>query len=475
MATSTVSVGALQNSGTLDLRGALLTGTGLLNTGLVSLAGPGASTADFRGFTLDSLQNLDAATETLHGGTWQLDANATLIYDAGTGAHHGEIINIGADADVTLNRGGQIKFGPQLQDALAELSSNAGNLSLNGGTHVFTPATGTFSNSGNLQVQSGQTGTLMQVNGDLLNTGSLGITQSFLPAGVNVNGSMTNGINGNVAVSGGQLQTTAGLTNNGTNFTNNGSLLVSGGAIGGVDGLNTGTLNLISNGNTPNASATFSGHFSNQGVMQVGVGNPSQVDSLIADTIDNTGALRIEANAQVYAATAFTQTADATVLDGGQLDSPSVQVKGGAVEGQGLIVGDVDNSGGTVFPIAGMIEVDGNYQQDSLGTLEETLGSGDFLQVDGNMLLNGTLDGILANGLDPALGNTFEVAHFNGTLTGDFSQFELPQLGAGLEWEEVVGQHDIQLDVVASPEPNFALLCGMVLAGISVWKRNKEK
>ena len=107
---------------------------------------------------------------------------------------------------------------------------------------------------------------------------------------------------------------------------------------------------------------------------------------------------------------------------------------GGVLGGSRLIVGNVNNIGGTVAPGAspGVLTINGNYVQGPSGTLAIQLGGTaagtqyDQLVVTGNAALGGTLAVTLLNGFVPADGSKFSVVQCGGALSGAFASSNLP-------------------------------------------------
>jgi len=120
---------------------------------------------------------------------------------------------------------------------------------------------------------------------------------------------------------------------------------------------------------------------------------------------------------------------------------------GGILTGDGTIIGNVTNSGGTVSigSSAGILTIDGNYSQQLTGILEiELTGTDnsdpnnpqyDQLVITGGVFLDGTLNIILADGFAPSLDDTFDILNFNSAqLIGAFRTINLPALSEGLRW-----------------------------------------
>lgn len=464
-------LGAIQNSpnGTINVGEGATSGTlwthGLLNLGTLN-ALVGNSVADFRGGGVDSFNNLAAFTETFYNGIFKLGANATMMYDAGSGAHGGEIIFIAPSARLDLNRGGQIQYGPAGLDALAQLNGNAGKLNLLGGTHTFTPLDGTFVNnpdfSGDLKVAN--PGTSVQIAGHLANEGKIHVVNQ---GELHVNGALINGLKGDLTIDGGKMVVDGAITNDdGIDIKTGGHLIGSGpltnhsavyisnfSTLSATTADNRGTLSVSGGG----SAVFFSGVFQNgigslPGPIQIGVGvgdNTSTTSDFLtaSDFVNNdAGIVYIAANG-VLSANTFQQINGTTLLVGGLLNSPAVTTRNGIVKGHGLIFGNLNNTGATVNPDGEKLEISGNFTQTVAGVLSESFGSRGYLHVDGNADLSGVLKGDLAAGIIPKLGDAYEVVHFDGTLTGDFSSLDLLSLTGGLFLKEMVYSHDILLQV----------------------------
>jgi hypothetical protein len=111
---------------------------------------------------------------------------------------------------------------------------------------------------------------------------------------------------------------------------------------------------------------------------------------------------------------------------------------GGVLTGSRTVVGNVNNSAGTVVPGSspGILTIDGNYTQGALGTLAIEIAGPtpgtqhDQLVVTGNATLGGTLRVSLPGGYVPAQGATHSVVEAGGTISGTFSTTQYqPALG----------------------------------------------
>ncbi len=182
--------------------------------------------------------------------------------------------------------------------------------------------------------------------------------------------------------------------------------------------------------------------------------------AVIRVLFNNSGTVEVESGTLHFAA-AYTQTAGATILNGGNIaTTPALQIQGGVLAGDGSISGNVASSG-TVSPglSLGTINVTGTYTQTTSGLLSIELGGspacGDFdqLNVGGRATLAGTLRIELIDGCQPILGQNFPIMSY-ASLTGVFDGVEGVCAGAGIVFELQYGPTALSLVVASSPAPN---------------------
>ncbi|NTV04430.1 T9SS type A sorting domain-containing protein [bacterium] len=192
---------------------------------------------------------------------------------------------------------------------------------------------------------------------------------------------------------------------------------------------------------------------------------------ILAGPFTQQGVFEVESGTRVDHDDDFIQTAGATTIDG-TLDmgyGDSVELQGGVFGGEGLVVGDFHNTGGTVSPggAPGTLTIDGDYTQSLDGTLAididgTTPGSGyDVLEITGDAVVAGEVSLNFLAGYTLAVDDTFVVLTADsvvGELTiapgGDFPPGIVP-------WVAVRG-HDVvvtieQISITDAEDPEEAL------------------
>jgi hypothetical protein len=126
----------------------------------------------------------------------------------------------------------------------------------------------------------------------------------------------------------------------------------------------------------------------------------------------------VGAGVTLAVAGAYTQSSGTTVLNGGTLHATAVNINAGTMSGLGTIIGNVTNSGtldvgdspNQTIQSVGILAIQGNYTQTSLGTLNIEIGGNvagtqyDQLAITGSASLNGVLDVTFINGFHPLSG-----------------------------------------------------------------------
>lgn len=150
----------------------------------------------------------------------------------------------------------------------------------------------------------------------------------------------------------------------------------------------------------------------------------------------------------------------------------------GILSGAGTIAGDVANLGGTVSPgdSPGVLNVDGDFAQDSLGLLMLEIGGPsaganyDVLNVSGDVQLGGVVALIFLDGYTPAMGMQFDLLHFGGSFDATQASFYVSGAPAGLQYSAFARDGVFGLEIAAVPEPSAAMLCVLGLS-LFLWRR----
>ena len=417
-----------ESTGTIMLEsGAFMSAPGFTNNGTLSIQAGG--TADFRG---GAFTNLSGGT--LTGGTYVI--GGTFQFDGGNGV----INNIAAGTSLTLD--GQNGGSPLVlsgdNNALVNLTSNAGKFTLTNGVVFATDTTstgGTFTNTGTLTT-TGTGSNAFNVTGNIFNTS---------PGVINLAG------DGDTMTATGQF-------------------------------VNSGTVTLSGN----NASLSSTGDFTNtaSGIVSM-TGSGEALDTL--GDLNNAGTITIGAGDTVTVGGDYIQTAGTTTVDG-LLTAGTVDLQGGMLTGGGEINGNLTVDGGTLSPgDPQSITIDGDYVQTLTGILDLDLASSlsyDHVNVGGGVNLDGILELTLEAGFDAALGTTFDIMNWNGPEpdgTGDFATFIDPVFDNGaLTFEEVFNGNELDLVVVAAaptPEPSALamMFCAVFMGSGIAWRIRRRR
>ena len=403
----TLAGGTIENANSTNALAGLASNTGSLtiagtsngfSTTAASFSNTGTLTIDAGdSFTTTKLTQVTGTfpAQTLSGGTYVLSGNLNVT--SGT-------LNITTNsANLTLAGGTIIAQDPPMigpANALAGLASNTKNLTIAGtGNNVSTTAA-SFSNTGTLTIDAGDSFTaakLTQISGSTLSGGTI--------------------------VLGGNLDlTTAGISVT----TNSSTLTLEGGTIdsNGVNALGALASNTKSLTLADDASLTTSAtsNFTNSGTVDVAKGST----------------LTIGGTSHSYHQTAGTTTVDGT-LSGGTTGSASVT--GGTILGAGTVQGNlsVGNASGTVATInvgdsgvAGLLSITGKYTQLATGTMTGFIngtaaGTGfSEIKVTGAAALAGTINFTVATAFQASLtlGEKFTVLTAS-SVAGKFSNSEI--------------------------------------------------
>ncbi|HWB10108.1 MAG TPA: DUF4214 domain-containing protein [Pirellulales bacterium] len=394
-------------------------------------------------FTMQS----DASFNALSASTFNNSGSFTKSLGTGT-THVQPAFNNSGTVDV---KSGTLSLDGGGTSTGAFTAESGAALDFGGGTHDLSAAVSSISGSGTV----GFTGATATIGGTYAVTGATSITGG--EADFNHDATSTN-----VVQSGGTLGGTATFTANnsfvwsGGMMRDRGTTVVASGATLTIDDQSDVTLSRTFNNF---GSAVFTGArwdfdggvFDNESGATFAMQNDADFNALSASTFNNsgsftkspgTGTTHIQATfnnsgtVDVKSGTLsfdenFTETAGATILDGGAIQNANaLSLQGGSLSGSGTVTGDVDNSGGTLSPgfSPGAINIAGDYTQGSSGTLDVEVGGltpgtdFDVLNVGGTAGLDGTLAVSLINKLVPAVGDSFQIMTFTAK-NGQFAQY----------------------------------------------------
>ncbi|HEY2800266.1 MAG TPA: hypothetical protein VGI85_06710 [Chthoniobacterales bacterium] len=198
-----------------------------------------------------------------------------------------------------------------------------------------------------------------------------------------------------------------------------------------------------------------------------------------------TGLVQI-AHEGAVSSTTTTVFGQGTLVDDGVLKSRTLTIMpGGSLSGEGTISGNVGNAG-QVEPgdSIGALAINGNYTQDSGGTLVLEISSSeaqDHLSIAGNALLDGTVEVRFVNGALPTRGQVFELLDVSGAVAGSFARVIFPDLRSGFQFSAqfVNGRYRITALSDGAPAAGFlnistrgevgsgddALIAGFIITG----------
>ena len=448
----------INNAGTLDLQDNAKiyanTGAGSVNNaGLLRKVG-GAGTGTLEGVAINNIGTVQALTGTLN------------LIGGGTGSS-----NFNAATGATLNFGGGTHV---ITLTPASSINGAGTVGVSGGSVTIagsgTYAPGTTAISGgtlNLNLD-GTTGRFNFSGGTLAGSGTLTVTQAMAWSGcggLGGSGATTIGSGATLTVTwGGFYWACPQMTGRTLNNLGTAVLTASDGHYvylqGGSVINNAGTLELQDN--TKLFGNNGGGVVNNAGLLRkVGGAGTATLDGV---ALDNTGAVQVLAG--TLSLSSFTQNSGATMLNGGTLASSGSPLNfyGGALQGTGIVTGNVVNTGGIVSPGSSpdILRIVGNYTQGPTGTLNIELGgvvSGtqhDVLDVTGAASLSGALNVSLINSFTPISGTVFRILNFSAR-SGDF----ITETGTNLGWLTLLPYYS---------SDHLSLIAGTTMAdlGISV-------
>jgi hypothetical protein len=367
---------------------------------------------------------------------------------------------------------------------------NNGQMNNNLGATLLNEMGGTFNNHNVLE----NSGTINNAAGAMLN--NTFILNNDGGAMLVNNGTFTNAglfVNYSTVANAGNLlnQSTATVNNLGT-INNSGGLGNSGNFEIGSGGVlnNTGAI-----GNSLGGSFAVlnGGTFNNSGSLLND--SLSTFSTSAGSTVVNTGSMSL-AGFSVNIGGNLRNDGSIILLPGPPFGDPPIPTPApnlfvtstGTLSGTGAVTGVVENQG-TMRPgdSPGTFTINGSYLQDAQGILDILLGgtgAGQFGQliVNGDAVLDGTLDVELFGGFDPEAGEIFEI--LSGNISGAFAKVLFPTLPDGLFFKLDQEKNGVFLDVLSGtgggggnsvPEPGSLMLLASGLAPLLLGVRARSR
>ena len=170
------------------------------------------------------------------------------------------------------------------------------------------------------------------------------------------------------------------------------------------------------------------------------------------------GKIRLPFGGRLQVTAPLVQTGGTLQVEGGELAfSQGLSIEGGTVIAAGILSGHLINGALAVVDQEQAGRVRGEWTQTSAGTLqvkvrETSVASGAALQVTGPLNLRGTLEVVLADGVQLSRGAVLKLVQAD-SLNGWFERLVLPPLAAGLHWQVVPSEDEVRLSVRDTPPP----------------------
>ncbi|MBI2753524.1 MAG: filamentous hemagglutinin N-terminal domain-containing protein [Betaproteobacteria bacterium] len=442
--------------GTITQTGPIVQAAGAGQASFLTTGGGSAITLTNAGNDFTGPVDIDSGTAAIA----ITDANSFIIKGGGIGGGS-------APASFTLNANGTVSQSATFTGtapAVVVINAGSGPILLNDPANNF---------SGNVSVAANTTGAVSLINtnaaGINLAASSVGGALSLTSGGpITQTGALT--VGGASTLSAGANPIT--LTNAGNDFTGAVSLSNSGTNNVSITDANAITIGSSTVGGSFDITATsvlFSGGLSVNNYSFTG-----GTYTLSTGTYNLGGTTTVVGAATVVASGATINASGGTINVSGVLNSGTSSLSvgtlnvllGGTLSGTGTIIGNVNNSAGTVSPGAspGILTISGNYVHGPSGVLDMQIGGTiagsqyDQLVVSGTTTLGGTLNTTLINGFVPAAGNTFTLIQSSGALTGTFGTIVQP---SGTTFNSFYGPTTFEFSIPGGSsvstviEPNF--------------------
>ncbi len=368
------------------------------------------------------------------GGTLRTTGSFTMTRPTMLAAGSG---TLDTTSGVSLTHNGVISGGGGLQKAgdgtliLGASNTYTGPTTISGGVLQLTNVE-RLDNATDVTVAMTATFDLNSFNetiNSLSGSGIVTLGSASLVVGINNGSGDFSGVisgTGDILKEGSGVQTLSGQNNYaGATFVDGGELVLNGG--GQIDQSTTVVgFNIGSNG-----TATMDGTGTTwdlSGNLLIGLDGTGHMN------IRNGASMTVEGDVRVGSNNQGPSSAGTLSLDGGTLDNSlgnGVDVINGTLQGQGMVLGDVDNFA-RLAPgnSAGVLTVNGNVVQSGGASLAIEVGGRDnsnplqpqfdVLDVTGNLAVDGTLELALLGGFTPSPADTFTVADAT-LLVGSFT------------------------------------------------------
>ena len=343
-------------------------------------------------------------------------------------------------ADLIMGAGNVIFSSGSTFNVSNSLTTSGGNLTIN--TANFTLPTSLTINTGSLIFNSGianPTVSNLTITGSSLSgTDALTVTNLLNWSGgtidTNINNTGTTNITGNARID--TIFTNSGTLNIGADYSSDDGSLINDATVNWTAGdlIELGGLASITNNGTFNISGNNANgiDFTNNGTLSKTAGVAT---SSFTGSFTNTGS--VNASSGLLEFNGFTQTAGLTNLNGGNISETggTASFNGGTLSGIGTFTaGDLNINAATLSPGAspGTLNIVGNLNLGSTSTTLIELGGTnqgvdyDFINVTGNVNLDGILDISLFGGFTGVTGNMFDVIQSGGAMNGTFASVNLP-------------------------------------------------
>ena len=447
----------LNNAGTINCptNVNVANGSTLNNTGTINITDGGSISADFVGSGVfnNTATGTINSTGTTHIGVPSFNNDGTLSIQSGTltfgnASTHNGLVGVAGGATLVIGGAGM-----QHNFNAGSSLTGAGNVNFSAATNIngmynVTGTTSILDRNINFNADA-SIPTLNFTGGRLAGSATVTVTGAMTWTSGTMGGQGAG--NGTTVIAQGATLTITGTDNSSKSLRertlNNAGTInltdTAGRGFGGTSYVinNSGTFDIKAN--TAFGSDVVASHvINNTGTIIKSAG--ADTSTIHAD-LNNSGTVSVKTGTLAFPTfTSYTQTAGATVLDGGTLALPTLNLNGGALVGAGIVDGNVVNAS-TISPglapnTAGQLTVTGNYTQTAAGRLKVEIGGPNNNQFD-RLITNtnpnsnatnfaGTLDLSLINNFHPNANLAFPIAQYL-THQGEFTTVNGLDFGSG--------------------------------------------